>query len=124
MMKLKDKRCAEFLNEIDSLKNVMKTENKCCTKFRDETDSVKMAMERTTSVPMKPTVHLPPSKLSLVRMREPTNTCDVATTFTADRIYFPISKNLVGLVPLPNVKAVTAKVATRSNIRHKPDGIM
>jgi hypothetical protein len=107
---------------MDSVQNMMKTENKCRTKFRDEMDSMKMAMERTTSIPMKQKIQLPASKQSLVRMREPGNPCDVATTSTADRIKVPTSKIPVGLVPLPNVKAVTAKVATRSNIRHKPHG--
>lgn len=73
MMKLEDKRCAEFQdiesmktlikvqgqqlaefqNAMDSAKNMMKTENKCYTKFWDDMYSMKMALEGTPSMPMK-----------------------------------------------------------------------
>jgi hypothetical protein len=56
---VKDKRRAEFQNEMDSKKNMMKIENKCRTKFWDDTYSMKMGMERTSSMPMKQMVHLP-----------------------------------------------------------------
>jgi hypothetical protein len=143
MTELKDKGYAEFENEIDSLKtmrkfwgqqlaqfqnamysvkNITKTENKCYTKFRDEMRSKKKKMEKSPSIHMKQAVHLPESRQSRVRMREPMNICIVATTSTADRMNDAISKVRTGLVPLPNIKAETAKVNTLRNIRHKPDG--
>jgi hypothetical protein len=66
-------------------------------------------MERMPSMPMKQMIHHPLSKQSPVRMRAPSKTYPVASTSTAKKRKVRISKVRVGLVPLPNVKAVTAK---------------
>jgi hypothetical protein len=60
------------------------------------------------------------SKQTTFRLREPRKTCPVASMFTAKK-KVPTSNIQAGLVPLPNVKAVTARLDTWS-IRHKPGG--
>jgi hypothetical protein len=94
---------------MDSAKNRMKMENKCITKSRDDMDSMIMAMERTSSMSMNKRVNLPAAKQSLVRMREPTKTCDEESASTSKKTNVPNTKVHVGLVPLPNVMAVTDK---------------
>jgi hypothetical protein len=54
LIKVRVPQFAQFQNAMDSAKNMMKTENKCYTNFRDEVGSMKMAMNRTTSMPVKP----------------------------------------------------------------------
>jgi hypothetical protein len=71
---------------------------------------MKMAAVRTYSMPMKQKLHLPEIKQSRVRLRKPRKICDIASTSTADKIKVSISKVRVALVPLPNEKAVTAKI--------------
>jgi hypothetical protein len=106
---------------MNSTKNTMKMETNAIL-FRDEINSMKIVAVRTYSIPMKQNVHFPESKQSRVRMREHMNTCDVATTSTAVRMKVPISMVRMGLVPLPNVNALRAKVDTLRSIRHKLDG--
>jgi hypothetical protein len=77
-------------------------------------------MERTPSMPMKQTVCHLASKQSPVGIREPRKTYPVASKPTAEKMKAPVSKVRVGLMTLPNVKTVTAKSDTQSNMRHKP----
>jgi hypothetical protein len=79
---------------------------------------MKMAPVGTSSMPMKQTVHLPEIKQSRVRLREPRKICDIPSMSTADKMKVSISKVRVALVPLPNVKAVTAKINKYSK-QHK-----
>jgi hypothetical protein len=112
---------AQFQNAMDSGKSMMKKENKCHTKFLDEMDPM-MRMERTPLMPMKQTLCHPGSKQSPVRMREPRKTYRLASTSTAEKTKAPINKVRVGMVPLPDAKAVTAKLVTRSNMRRMSGG--
>jgi hypothetical protein len=77
-----------------------------------------MEMDRTTSMPM--TEHIPASKQSLLKMREIGNPYDIATTSTAGRISFD-QQEAGGSGVSPKCQGGTAKVGTRTNIRHKPD---
>jgi hypothetical protein len=94
----------------------MKAENKCHTKCLDKMDSI-MATERTFFDVYKTFQH----RRVPHQDGEPRKTCNVGSKTRAEKMKVPMSKVQLGMVPLSNVQAATAKVDARRNIRHLPD---
>jgi hypothetical protein len=120
-MKELEEHRGQSQNEVDSKKTIVKVKDKRHARFQNEIESVKDMTEKLPLMLTEETVGDPAAMESPVKMGRPRKHCIVASKATGEKEKkVPMNKVRVGLAPPPNLKAVKAKVVTRSNQIHRP----